>query len=149
MITELRQKILQLLAEHRYMALATVREDGFPQATTVGYVHDDLTLYFGCSLNSQKAYNLARNNRVSMAISHDYSDWRKVRGLSIGGTAERLTEFDDIVAATDRFISKFPQTSGLGLEDMLGTVFYRVTPMAISVIDYTERFGHSELVLLD
>lgn len=148
MSPELQQKIVQLLAEHRYMALATLRADGFPQTTTVGYVNDGLSVHFGCSLNSQKAANLARDGRVSMAINRDYDDWRKVRGLSIGGTAERLTDFDDILRATDRFMEKFPQTSGLRLEDMLGTVFFRITPKAISVIDYTECFGHSELVVL-
>jgi hypothetical protein len=145
----LNAKILALLGSHRYMALACLRADGFPQTTTVGYVNDGLAIYFGCSLNSQKAHNLARDNRVSMAINRDFDDWRAIEGLSIGGTAERLTEFDDIVAATDRFIAKFPQVEGFQLEDMLGTVFFRVTPKAISVIDYTVRFGHSELVVFE
>jgi hypothetical protein len=34
---EMRQKILKLLDEHRIMTIATLRPDGWPQATTVGY----------------------------------------------------------------------------------------------------------------
>jgi nitroimidazol reductase NimA-like FMN-containing flavoprotein (pyridoxamine 5'-phosphate oxidase superfamily) len=57
---QIKQKILKLLDEHRIMTLATLRPDGWPQATTVGYVNEALTLYFVCGLDSQKAANLAR-----------------------------------------------------------------------------------------
>jgi nitroimidazol reductase NimA-like FMN-containing flavoprotein (pyridoxamine 5'-phosphate oxidase superfamily) len=38
----LKSKILELLDQHRIMTLATNRPDGWPQATTVGYVNDGL-----------------------------------------------------------------------------------------------------------
>jgi nitroimidazol reductase NimA-like FMN-containing flavoprotein (pyridoxamine 5'-phosphate oxidase superfamily) len=41
-----RTKILTLLDQHRIMTVATLRPDGWPQATTVGYVNEGLTLYF-------------------------------------------------------------------------------------------------------
>mgnify|MGYP006387340623 CR=1 FL=1 len=44
MTPDTRNLILDLLAEHRYLTLATVRPDGWPQATTVAYAHDGLTL---------------------------------------------------------------------------------------------------------
>lgn len=37
------------------MTIATIRDDGYPQATVVGFVHDGLTIYFGSDRNSQKA----------------------------------------------------------------------------------------------
>ena len=43
----MKQKILALLESHRIMTIATLRPDGWPQATTVGYVSESLTL---CSL---------------------------------------------------------------------------------------------------
>lgn len=42
---QLKEKILSLLDQHRIMTIATVRPDGWPQATTVGYVSEGLTLY--------------------------------------------------------------------------------------------------------
>jgi len=42
----LKVKILDVLEHHNVMTLATIRPDGFPQATTVNYVHDDLILFF-------------------------------------------------------------------------------------------------------
>ena len=59
----IRRTILTLLDQHRIMTVATLRPDGWPQATTVGYVSEGLTLYFLCGLESQKAKNLARDNR--------------------------------------------------------------------------------------
>ena len=81
---EIRRKILTLLDQHRIMTIATLRPDGWPQATTVGYVNEGLTLYFLCGLDSQKAANLARDDRVSLTIDHDTSgsdgDHRAVHG---------------------------------------------------------------------
>jgi hypothetical protein len=37
---EIRRTILDLLEQHRIMTVATIRPDGWPQATTVGYVHE-------------------------------------------------------------------------------------------------------------
>jgi nitroimidazol reductase NimA-like FMN-containing flavoprotein (pyridoxamine 5'-phosphate oxidase superfamily) len=56
--------VLKLLAQHRIMTLATLRPDGWPQATTCGYAHDGLTLYFLCGPDSQKAANLAHTDLV-------------------------------------------------------------------------------------
>ena len=70
----LKSKILELLDQHRLMTIATNRPDGWPQATTVGYVNEGLPIYFLCSPQSQKAANLARDNRVSLTIDHDVND---------------------------------------------------------------------------
>jgi len=55
---EIKEKILALLDQHRIMTVATVRADGWPQATTVGYVNEGLTLYF---LYRRRGLPLPRN----------------------------------------------------------------------------------------
>jgi hypothetical protein len=70
----IRAKILELLGQHRLMTIATNRPDGWPQATTVGYANDGLTIYFLCGPQRQKAQNITRDNRVSLTIDHDVSD---------------------------------------------------------------------------
>ena len=57
MDNSLKSKILELLDQHRIMTIATLRPDGWPQATTVGYTSQGLILYFLC------AANLAREHR--------------------------------------------------------------------------------------
>ena len=62
---EIRQKILALLDQHRIMTIATLRPDGWPQATTVGYAHEGLTLYFLCGPRQPKGQELGgRRARV-------------------------------------------------------------------------------------
>ena len=53
MDSHLEAKILELLDQHRVMTLATLRPDGWPQATTVGYANVGMTLYFLCAVDSQ------------------------------------------------------------------------------------------------
>ena len=88
----MKAKILKLLDQHRIMRLATVRPDGWPQVTTVGYVNLGLTLYFLCGLNSQKAANLARDDRVSLAIDHDTSPAMQITGLSMAARAHAVVD---------------------------------------------------------
>src|SRR5919198_4165306 len=89
---EIRQKILTLLDQHRIMTIATLRPDGWPQATTVGYANDGLTLYFLCSPESQKAANIARDDRVSLTIDHDAPQVMEISGLSMAARAQPVTD---------------------------------------------------------
>ena len=88
----LKRKILGLLDQHRIMTIATLRPDGWPQATTVGYASKDLTIYFLCGKDSQKAANLARDDRVSVTIDHDTSQVMEITGLSMAARAQRVTD---------------------------------------------------------
>ena len=88
----IRQKILTLLDQHRIMTIATLRPDGWPQATTVGYANDGLTLYFLCSPESQKAANLACDDRVSLTIDHDTPQVMDITGLSMAARAQVVVD---------------------------------------------------------
>jgi nitroimidazol reductase NimA-like FMN-containing flavoprotein (pyridoxamine 5'-phosphate oxidase superfamily) len=87
---EIGRKILTLLDQHRIMTIATVRPDGWPQATTVGYVNEGLTLYFLCGLDSQKAANLARDDRVSLTTDHDTPQVMEITGLAMAAHAQAV-----------------------------------------------------------
>jgi nitroimidazol reductase NimA-like FMN-containing flavoprotein (pyridoxamine 5'-phosphate oxidase superfamily) len=63
----LRSKILEVLRRHHTMTLATIRPDGYPHATTVNYIYDDLTLYFATDATSQKAGNIKRATGIGHA----------------------------------------------------------------------------------
>ena len=82
---ELRAKILEVLGRQYLMTVATIRPDGYPQATTVNYTHDDdFTLYFATDAASQKAGNLALNNKVSVAIVDRAENFYKLLPVAIG-----------------------------------------------------------------
>src|SRR6476619_6324843 len=92
---EIKRLILALLDQHRIMTIATIRPDGWPQATTVGYANEGLTLYFLCGLDSQKAANLARDDRVSLTIDHDTPEIMAITGLSMAARAKAVTSRDE------------------------------------------------------
>lgn len=144
----IKAQILGLLDKHRIMSLATLRPDGWPQATTVGYVSEGLTLYFLCGPDSQKAYNLARDSRVSLTIDQDPSQMMNIVGLSMGARAELVT--DPVVAARimSKILYKYPEQKSLPgpMPSPADVRIFSVTPVVISVLDYSKGFGHTELV---
>jgi general stress protein 26 len=139
-------KVEEILASEKDMTIATVREDGYPQATTVSYVNDGLKIYFGCDGRSQKARNLARSNKVSLTVDAPYASWEEIKGLSIGGIAERVTDERELERVGQLMRTKFPQIADYATESDVGLAVFRVTPQVISVLDYTKGFGHTDLV---
>ncbi|MGD2131382.1 MAG: pyridoxamine 5'-phosphate oxidase family protein [Maricaulaceae bacterium] len=148
MNADMRAKVLEIMDSHPDMTIATVRSDGFPQATTVSFVHDGLTLYFGCNPVSQKARNIDREAKVSVTIDAPHSDWNEIVGLSLGGLASRVTDKDEIAKAAGLMFAKFPQVMEYVPESADDVRFYRIDPIAISVLDYSKGFGHCELIEL-
>jgi general stress protein 26 len=141
-----RRLIDELISSHNTMTLATVRPDGFPQATTVGYVNEGLTLYVGVGSDSQKLHNIMLCNKVSLTIDHEDSDWGKIQGLSMGATAAVVSDPTEIERIGALMVRKFPQLEQMPPPDLDSFVFLRITPRVISVLDYTKGFGHTELV---
>src|SRR6185369_1155157 len=82
----LKKLIVELLDGHRIMTIATNREDGWPQATVVGYANDGLVIYCLIARDSQKFANIQRDPRVALAIAKDYPQPLQIKGLSIAAT---------------------------------------------------------------
>lgn len=148
---ELRQKILTLLDQHRIMTIATLRPDGWPQATTVGYANEGFTLYFLCGHDSQKAVNLAHDDRVSLTVDHDTPQVMEISGLSMAARARPVLDAAQAQRALELLMQRYPKQKGLPLplpspEEVR---MFRVTPEVISVLDYSKGFGHTDLVNCD
>jgi len=141
----LRREIIDILEQGRDLTLATVREDGAPQATTVSYASDGLSIYFGCGVGSQKARNLARDDRVSLAVDLPYADWNEIRGLSLFGRARPLTAPAELESVGRLFRARFPQMDAYAEAPFEMTLFC-ITPQIVSVLDYRKGFGHTDLV---
>jgi nitroimidazol reductase NimA-like FMN-containing flavoprotein (pyridoxamine 5'-phosphate oxidase superfamily) len=131
------------LDQHRIMTIATLRPDGWPQATTVGYVNEGPTLYFICGLNSQKAANLARDDRVSLTIDHDTPRVIEITGLSMAAHARAVTDPAEASKALHMLRQRYPELPVPMPDDVR---IFRVTPTIISVLDYSKGFLHTDLV---
>jgi nitroimidazol reductase NimA-like FMN-containing flavoprotein (pyridoxamine 5'-phosphate oxidase superfamily) len=146
----MKQKILALLDTHRIMTIATLRPDGWPQATTVGFVNKGLTLWFLCGLASQKARNLAKDDRVSITIDHDTPDLLSITGLSMAARAHRVIDRAEAEEVLAMLPLKYPDapasTAQLKMPAPEEVALFRVVPEVVSVLDYTKGFAHTDLV---
>ncbi|MGX7873118.1 pyridoxamine 5'-phosphate oxidase family protein [Mesorhizobium sp. ORM6] len=145
---EVKNKILMLLDQHRIMTIATLRPDGWPQATTVGYVNEGLTLYFLCGLDSQKAENLARDDRVSLTIDHDTPQVMEIAGLSMAARAQAVADRAEAEKVLRMLPLKYPEQVSLPgpMPTPEQVRIFRVMPTVISVLDYSKGFDHTDLV---
>ena len=146
----MQKKIRGLLDGHRIMTIATLRPDGWPQATTVGYVNEGLTLWFLCGLQSQKARNLALDDRVSITVDHDTPDLMSITGLSMAARANRVTdraEAEKVIAMLPlKYPDAPPSTAQMKMPAPEEVALFRVVPEVVSVLDYTKGFAHTDLV---
>ena len=125
-----------------------MRPDGFPQANTVSYAADGLTLYFGTGRDSQKLRNIQYSRKVSLTTDVPYADWNEIQGLSMGALAEVLTDDSaESLRAMDVLTKKFPAVWEMPPPaDPASVVFVKIVPKVISILDYRKGFGHTELV---
>lgn len=147
----IKKKVHTLLNQHRKMTIATLRPDGWPQATTVGYANDDLTLYFLCAIDSQKATNLARDSRVSLSIDDDTAEVMEITGLSMAARAQAVVDRAEAEKALRLLMLRYPEQkslpSSLPMPTPENVRIFRLTPTVISVLDYSKGFGHTDLLI--
>jgi nitroimidazol reductase NimA-like FMN-containing flavoprotein (pyridoxamine 5'-phosphate oxidase superfamily) len=81
MDTALRAQIIDLIDANSTLTLATLREDGWPQATTVAYANAGLTQYVATGADAQKVRNIHRCPKVSLTINGSNPDWAALQGF--------------------------------------------------------------------
>jgi len=138
--------VLDIMENHNILTLATLREDGYPQANTVTYANDGLTIYFSTAQDSRKIKNIKNSNKVSLTIDKDYEDWNKIKGLSMAATAEIPTNPDEIKTAMNCLVKKFPFLAEMPEPEEPTITVVKITPNIISVLNYELGFGYTDLV---
>ena len=127
-----RNEIMEILAQGRHKTLATVRPDGWPQANTL----------------SSKADNIRQSDKVSCTIDLPSETWDTVKGVSMAATASFVTHPEELADCTALLDKQFP-AFGDTAEGEQGTYeVIRLEPAVISIIDYSQGFGHRKLVTI-
>src|SRR3954452_490483 len=88
----MKDKAVAILDQNRLMAVATVRHDGWPQCTMVGYANEDILIYFVVSRQGQKFANIAKDDRVSLVVGRDFHDPSTIKALSIAARASEVRD---------------------------------------------------------
>src|ERR687893_1987188 len=78
-------RLLPFVAEQRWGVLATIRRNGRPQLSNVGYAYDPEQRLFRVSVTADRAKtrNLQRDTRVTLHVSsQDFWSWTAVEGTA-------------------------------------------------------------------
>lgn len=142
----MKDKAVKILDENRLMAIATLRSDGWPQTTLVGYANDDILIYFVVSRQSQKFQNIIRDDRVSLVIGRDFHDPSTIRALSIAANASEVRDEKQRWHAVQMLLERHPGLKRLEPPDAEHSAVMRAMPTIITILDYSKGFGHSDVL---
>ena len=140
------QKAVEILNQNRLMALATIRPDGWPQATMVGYANDGLLLYFVISRQSQKFANIEKDDRVSIVIGGDFHDPSSIKALSLAAHASEVTDAWQRKQAVRMLLERHPGLRKLEPPAPSHSAVMRAYPAVVTILDYSKGFGHSDVL---
>jgi nitroimidazol reductase NimA-like FMN-containing flavoprotein (pyridoxamine 5'-phosphate oxidase superfamily) len=140
------QKAVDILAQHRLMAIATLRPDGWPQATMVSYANEGLLLYFIVSRASQKYANIERDSRVSIVVGRDVEDPAQIKALSIAANASEVRDPKQRERAVDLILERHQALAKLGRPNPDHSAVMRAYCSIVTILDYSKGFGHADLL---
>lgn len=130
----LMERITEVLRGHRVMTVATLRPDGWPQATVVNYAADGLRLYFVVAAQSQKLANLRRDPRASIAIGGGPAG--PPLGLSMAAHVREVDQPMEMEAVNAKLWSERRGEGFTPHPTTPGSVLLTAEPVIVSLIDY-------------
>jgi hypothetical protein len=128
------------------MAIATLRPDGWPQNTMVGYANNELLIYFLISRSGQKFANILQDDRVSIAIGEPFTHPHEITGLSLAARASEVTDHAQRERGYELLWGRHPEFKTFPKPDLTKAALMRAYPDVITIIDYTVEFGHTEQI---
>jgi nitroimidazol reductase NimA-like FMN-containing flavoprotein (pyridoxamine 5'-phosphate oxidase superfamily) len=143
------QPALQILTGNTIMSIATVRPDGWPQSTIVGYANEGWRLYFLVYRTSQKFENIAHDNRVSVSIGHEPKQLREIKAVYAGCKAREVTDLKERTLAWQLLAERHPNLTDLAppQNDEVATMV--ADCRHVCVLDYSQGLGHSESLTIE
>lgn len=155
MTEELRMKMIEIIESCKDMAISTIREDGWPQVNTVGFVSMEDNIYFETFRTCSKAKNIARDSRISLAIWPTYENVANGSGISLAGYAEEVTDEATAKECSRLLLEKMPELKDITYNDGdpvfpdPNVIKFRIRPTVISILDFEKGFGHADLVVMN
>jgi nitroimidazol reductase NimA-like FMN-containing flavoprotein (pyridoxamine 5'-phosphate oxidase superfamily) len=143
------QPAIQILESHRMMAISTVRPDGWPQTTMVGYANQGWIIYFLIFRDSQKLANINQDDRVSIAVSAEASSLGEIKAVYAGAHASEAKDPAEREVAWKLLSERHPSLGDFGPPDASKTALMRADCKYISLLDYSQGIGHTEALVID
>lgn len=142
----MKDKAVGILDQNRVLAIATVRPDGWPQATMVSYANEDILIYFIVSRQGQKFANIESDDRVSLVVGRDPDDPMAIKALSIAARASEVRDPEQRQRAVEILLGRHPGLARLEPPAPDHSAVMRAYPEIVSILDYSKGFGHADLL---
>ena len=146
---DVQDSALEILCSHRTMAISTLRPDGWPQTTIVGYVNEGLTLYFLIFRSSQKLANIRRDMRVSVAVGEEPKELDQLTAFYAAAHAFEVTDLKERLRAWELLQSRHPNLVDFELPERTEAAMMKATCQFVSVLDYRKGAGHIDEISID
>lgn len=135
---------VEILDSHRTMAISTLRPDGWPQTTFVGYANEGLTLFFLIFRSSQKLANIRRDMRVSLAVGGDEKEISRLTAVYAAAHAVEVTDQKERARAWNLLESRHPNLADFELPDRSDAAMMKAVCQFVTVLDFRRGPGHTE-----
>jgi nitroimidazol reductase NimA-like FMN-containing flavoprotein (pyridoxamine 5'-phosphate oxidase superfamily) len=133
---------VEILDAHQTMAISTLRPDGWPQTTIVGYANKGLTLYFLIFRSSQKLANIRRDKRISIAVGGEPKDIGQLTAVYAAAHAFEIVDPKERDHAWHVLQSRHPNLAKFELPQRTEAAMMKAACQFISVLDYRKGPGH-------
>ncbi len=143
------QPAIEILNQNRIMSIATVRPDGWPQTTIVGYANDGWRLYFLIYRSSQKFQNISLDNRVSISVGSEPRELRQIKAVYAGCHAQEVTDLNERSRAWMLLAQRHPNLTDLAPPEKDEVATMAADCRYVSMLDYSIRLGHNEQLSLE
>ena len=143
------QPAITILNANRIMAISTVRSDGWPQTTVVGYVNRGFEIIFMIFRSSQKYANIKRDPRISIAVAPEPAELKELTAVYAGAVAEEITDAKGRADAWKLLQARHANLAGFEIPDVGEAVLMRAGCRHVSVLDFSQGLGHRERLTLN
>ncbi len=139
------QPVLDFLAAHNTLTLATIGPDGMPHAAALFYAFTpDLRLIFLSDPKTRHAQHIGTGRaHVAATIQADGQKWQSITGLQLHGIASLAEQ-----GAREVYLARFPfiyiARTGPLARAMSKVEFYQIVPTWVRLIDNRLGFGHKQ-----
>jgi nitroimidazol reductase NimA-like FMN-containing flavoprotein (pyridoxamine 5'-phosphate oxidase superfamily) len=143
-LSKMEQRAISILDANRIMTVATVRPDGWPQATIVGYANEGFHLYFLIYRTSQKFANIANDARVAISVGREPEKLDAINAVYAGCVARELTDLAERSHVWRLLAERHPNLTDLappGTDEVATMV---AECRHVSLLDYSKALGHTE-----
>jgi nitroimidazol reductase NimA-like FMN-containing flavoprotein (pyridoxamine 5'-phosphate oxidase superfamily) len=143
------QPAVRILNANRIMAISTVRPDGWPQTTIVGYANRGFELMFMIFRSGQKFANIEKDDRISIAVCPEPTSIHELQAVYAAAHASQITDAAEREAAWRLLMERHSNLSGFKVPDQSEAVFMKAKCLYVSVLDFSQGVGHREKLVID